>query len=124
MTSRQAMITSIVTRENKNCKQIGPHGINNRNAKGAEAVILLRIHDLYAPLSFYCHKEKVTWISFDGKNTKFQLDQWITNSTSNIQDCKVINYGVPSDQSTIKMNLKFQNKVEKNGWCKLEPFLR
>ena len=78
MTSRQDINASIGSREMKSCKQIGPHGINNRNAKGAEAVNLLRMHDLYAPLTFYCHKEKVIWSSFDGKNTKFQLDQWIT----------------------------------------------
>ena len=112
MTSGQDMNGSIGSRENKSCKQIGPRGINNRNAKGAEAVNLLRMHDLYAPLTFYCHKEKVIWSSFDGKNTKFQLYQWITNSINNIQDYKVINYGVPSDHSAIKMNLKFENIVE------------
>ena len=50
------MNANIGTRENKICKSIGPFGINNRNAKGAEAVNILRIRNLHAPLTFYQHK--------------------------------------------------------------------
>ena len=60
MTSRQDMNTSIGSSENKSGKQIGPHGINNRNEKGAEAVNILRMHDRYSPLTLFCHKGKVT----------------------------------------------------------------
>ena len=56
ITSGQDMNGSIGSRENKSCKQIGPRGINNRNAKGAEAVNILRIRNLHAPLTFYQHK--------------------------------------------------------------------
>ena len=54
--SGQDMNANIGTRENKICKSIGPFGINNRNAKGAEAVNILRIRNLHAPLTFYQHK--------------------------------------------------------------------
>ena len=46
-----------------------------------------------------------------GKNVKFQLYQWVTTSTGNILDCKVINYGAPSDHRAIKLKLKFENRV-------------
>ena len=52
------MNASIGTRENKICKQISPFGIDNRNAKEIEAVNILSMHDIYAPLTLYCHKGK------------------------------------------------------------------
>ena len=58
MTSGQDMNASIGTRENKICKQISPFGIDNRNAKEIEAVNILSMHDIYAPLTLYCHKGK------------------------------------------------------------------
>ena len=36
----------------ENCKNIGYFGLNNRNYKGLEILNMLRIHDLYAPLTF------------------------------------------------------------------------
>ena len=33
----------------------------------------------------------------------------ITNSLENIQDSKVVDYGIPSDHSTILLCLKFKN---------------
>ena len=68
------MNANVGDRENKSCKQIGPFGINNRNSKGAEGSNLLRMYNLHPPLTFYCHKKKVTWSNFDGKNVNFQLD--------------------------------------------------
>ena len=36
----------------KNCKNIGYFGFNNRNYKGLETLNVLRLHDLYAQLTF------------------------------------------------------------------------
>ena len=52
------MNASIGTRGNKSGKKFGPHGINNRKAKGVEAVNLLRMHAFYAPLTFTVTRKK------------------------------------------------------------------
>ena len=43
------------------------------------------------------------------KNTPYNLDQWITNSLENIQDSKVVDFGVHSDHSAMLLCLKFKN---------------
>ena len=62
---------------------------------------MLRIHDLYDPLTFFNHKNCVTWRSFNKEKIAFQLDQWLTNSLDYVLDSKVVNYGIPSDHSAI-----------------------
>ena len=49
----------------ENCKNIGYFGLNSRNDKGLETLNMLRIHVLYAPLTFSNHKNRVTWRSFN-----------------------------------------------------------
>ena len=44
----------------ENCKHIEYFGINNRNTKGLEILNMLRMHDLYVPLTFFNHKNSVT----------------------------------------------------------------
>ena len=75
-------------------------------------VNLLWSFNLKAALTFYHHKYKTTWKSFDGKNTAYQLDQWVVNSLSHIKDAYIIDYGVYSDHSEIKIDLKLK-KVKK-----------
>ena len=48
-------------------------------------------------------------MNFDGKNTPYNLDQWITHSLYNIQDTKVVDFGISSDHSAILLCLKFKN---------------
>ena len=57
MTSGQDMNANVGNRENKSCKQITSFGINSSNTKGADDVNLFMMHNLHAPLIFYCHKE-------------------------------------------------------------------
>ena len=52
---------------------------------------MLRMHDLYAPLTFFNHKNCVTWRSFNKDKISFQLDQWLTNSLNYLLDSKVVN---------------------------------
>lgn len=42
-----------VRKKKKESNQIGTFGLNNRNGKVVEAVNLLRMHNLHAPLTFY-----------------------------------------------------------------------
>ena len=70
ITSGPNMNTNIgISKNKKNCNQIGTFGFKNRNAKDFEAVSLLRMHNFHTLLTFYSHKQKVTWHSFDGKNS-------------------------------------------------------
>ena len=68
------------------------------------------MYDLYAPLTFFNHKKRVTWRNFKKEKIPFQLDQWLTNSLDFIKDSKVVNYGIPSDHSAVQLNLKFSTK--------------
>ena len=88
---------------------IGKHGFKNRNSKGTEAINLLNMHNLFASSTFFQDKNYTSWRSFDGKNTPYNLDQWITNSLENIQDSKVVDFGIPSDHSAMLLCLKFKN---------------
>ena len=101
----------------ENCKNIGYFGLNSRNDKGLETLNMLRIHVLYAPLTFSNHKNRVTWRSFNKEKMPFQLDQWLTNSLYFVLDSKVVNYGISSDHSDIQLKLKFSTKkktIQKN----------
>ena len=73
--------------------------------KGLEAVNLLRSLNLKAALTFYDHKHKIIWESFEGKNTTYQLDQWVVNSLAYIKDAYIIDYSVYSDHYVIKIDL-------------------
>ena len=116
--SGQDMNANIGISNNKlQCNNVGKFGLNNRNAKGVEAVNLLRTHNLYAPITFFKHKHVVTWKSFDGSNTPFQLDQWITSHLNHVHDCKVIKFGVPSDHSAILIKVKFKTLKKKIMAC-------
>ena len=53
-----------VRKKKKESNQIGTFGLNNRNGKVVEAVNLLRMHNLHAPLTLYSHKQNVTERSF------------------------------------------------------------
>ena len=68
------------------------------------------MYDLYAPLTFFNHKNRVTWRSFNKEKVPFQLDQWLTNSLDLIKHSKVVNYGIPSDHIAIQIKLKFNTK--------------
>ena len=63
------------------------------------------------------HKHIVTWKIFDGSNTPFQLDQWITSHLNHVHYCKVIKFEVPSDHSVILIEVKFKNLKKKNMVC-------
>ena len=91
----------------ENCKNIGYFELNSRNDKGLETLNMLRIHVLYAPLTFSNHKNRVTWRSYNKEKMPFQLNQWLTNSLDFVLDSKVVNYGISSDHSAIQLKLKF-----------------
>ena len=99
------------------CNNVGKFDINNRNAKGVEVVNLLRTHNVYAPMTFFKHKHVVAWKSFDGSNTPFQLDQWITSHLNHVHDYKVIKFEVPSDHSAILIKVKFKTLKKKIMAC-------
>ena len=106
--SGQDLNANLGTKKNSKLKCIGSYGLNNRNSKEKEAINILNLHNLYAPLTFFKHKSYTTWKSFDGHNRPYQLDQWICSSLNHIGDAKVVSYGIPSDHSAIKLKLKFK----------------
>ena len=67
------------------------------------------MNNLYALMTSFEHKNIVTWQSFNGSNTPFQLYQWIVSHFNHVRDCKDIKYGVPSDYSAILIRVKFKN---------------
>ena len=71
---------------------------------------MLRMHDVYALLTFFNHKNCVTFRSFNKEKMSFQLDQWLTNSLDYVLDSKVVSYGIPSDYSAMQQKLKFTMK--------------
>ena len=50
--SGQDLNANLGTKKNSKSKCIGPYGLNNRNSKGKEAINILNLHNLYAPLTF------------------------------------------------------------------------
>ena len=59
--SGQGINANIDKRNNTlECKNVGQFGLNNRKSKGVEAVNLLRMNNLYTPMTFFKHKHKVT----------------------------------------------------------------
>ena len=82
---------------------IGRLGLDNADEKGLEAIHILKSHNLKAPLTYFDHKDKIIWRSSNEQKTPFQLDQWITNNMIFIIDAKVVDYGIPSDYSAIRI---------------------
>ena len=101
-------------REKREFDCMGPHGIKIRNSKEIEVLNLLTMHNMFASSTFFLHKNYTTWKSFNGKNTPYHLDQWISNSMNHIKDSKVVNFGIPSDFSAIQFSLKFKNSKNNN----------
>ena len=126
--SGQDLNANLGTKKNSKLKCIGSYGLNNRNAKGKEAINILNLHNLYAPSTFFKHKNYTTWKYFDGHNRPYQLEQWICSSLNHIEDANVVSYGIPSDHSAIKLKLKFKifekkkSETVKNN--QLETFIR
>ena len=79
------MNANICVKSNE-CTSIGPQSLDNVNEKGLEATNILRSHNLKVPLTFFNHRGKITWLSFNEQKTPFQLDQWITNNMKFIVD--------------------------------------
>ena len=82
---------------NSNHTSIGSHGLENVNEKGVEAINILRSHHLKALLTFFNHRDKVTWRSFNEQKTLFQLDKMVTNNMKFIIDTKVVDCEIPND---------------------------
>ena len=96
----------------KKCISVGTYGLKKTNGKGIEAINLLWSFNFKADLTFYDYKHEITWKSFDGKNTAYQLDQWVVNLLSYTKDAYIIYYGVYSDHSAIKTDSN-SKKVKK-----------
>ena len=92
------------------CKNIGYFRLNNRNDKGLEILNMLNMHDRYVHLTFFNHKKRVTWRSFNKEKIPFQLDQLIINLLDFALDSKVVNYWILSDHSDIQLKLKCSTK--------------
>ena len=103
------MNANIGVKSNK-CTSIVPHGLDNINEKGLEAIIILRSHNLKAPLTFFNHRDKITWRSFNELKTSSQLNQWINNNMTFITDAKVVDYGISCDHSAVRLFLKLTLK--------------
>ena len=52
------------------------------------------------------------------ENKAYQLDQWVVNSLTHIKDAFIIDYGVHSDHSAIKIDLKLKKVKKKLTLCK------
>ena len=72
--SGQGLNTNLGTKKNSNLKYIGPYGLNNRISKGKEAINILNLHNLHAPLTCFKHTNYTTWKSFDSYNRPYQLE--------------------------------------------------
>ena len=110
--SGQNMNANIGVKSNK-CTSMGPHGLDNINETGSEAINILRSHNLKAPLILFNYRDKITWRSFNELNTSFQLDQWITSNMKFITDTKVVDYVIPSDHSAVRVFLKLTLKQKR-----------
>ena len=106
------MNANICVKSNE-CTSIGPQSLDNVNEKGLEVINILRSRNLKAPLTFFNHRDKITWRSFNELKIPFQLDQWIINNLTFITDAKVVDYGIPSDHSAIRVFLKLTIKQKK-----------
>lgn len=61
----------------EDCKNIRYFGLNNSSDKGLKSLNILRIHDLYVPLTFLITKIVLLGEVTIKKKITFQLDQWI-----------------------------------------------
>ena len=66
--SGQDLNANLGTKKDSKLKCIESYGLNNRNSKGKEAINILNLHNLYAPSTFFNHKNYTTWKSVDGHN--------------------------------------------------------
>ena len=116
-------------RTTRYAKEIGPFGLNNRNAKGIKLNNLLKFHNFKILLSFFAHRNYVTWKSFGTSASPHMLDNWICCNAfqKRVSDCRVISYGVESDHSAVLVQFRVRaikfvrtNKVKKSiNWRKL-----
>ena len=110
-------------------QEIGPFGLDNRNAKGVKLNNLLKFHNFKILLSFFQHKNYVTWKSFGPKPSGHMLDNWICceKFRKRVINCSVIDYGVESDHSATIVLFRIKaikfvrtNKLKKAiNWRKL-----
>ena len=80
-----------------------PHGIDNRNIKGRELLYLNKTNNLNILLSYFKHKNYITYISFNDKKSAHMLDNFVCCDQlfKNISDYKVTKIGVRSDHNAI-----------------------
>ena len=87
---------------------IGPNGINNRNVKGKDFLFLLKSNKLKLLLTFFKHRNYITYRSFNQLRTPHMLDNFVCSEKffKRVKDCKVVSTGVRSDHSAIQVTFK------------------
>jgi len=85
---------------------VGRFGLCKRDKRGAEFLGLLQSHNLRAVTTFFRHRHYHTWMDFGSSATVHQLDHWITNAHRFVRDTKVVDLGVDSDHSAIRLDLR------------------
>ena len=95
---------------------LGPHGIDNQNNKGRELLYLYKTNNLKLLLSYFMHRNYVTYQSFNKGRTAHMLDNFMCCDKlfKRISDCKVTRSGVQSDHTAIVgkhrlTSIKFKN---------------
>ena len=95
---------------------LGAHGIDNRNTKGRELLYLYKTNNLKLLLSYFKHRNYVTYRLFNESRTAHMLDNFMCcdNLFKRISDCKVTRSGVRSDHTAIVakfriMSINFNN---------------
>ena len=98
---------------------IGPHGIDNRNQKGAWALQWLSMMQLRAINTFFKHKDYTTHTSFLPPKLPQMLDVWSISITAfkRVRNSRVYKWGNPSNHAAIELQSAL-SPIKVNGESK------
>lgn len=84
---------------------VGRFGLCKRDKRGVDFLGILQSHNLRAVTTFFSHLHH-NWMGFGSTASAHQLDHWITNAHRFVRDAKVVDLGVDSDHSAIRLDLR------------------
>ena len=96
---------------------MGPYGLDGRNEKGRDLLQTYQTNDLCVMNTVFPHPNHVTFVSFNEEKTKCMLDIIAVSRSiiKKILSCNVVDDGVRSDHSAVRMRLAMYSiKVKDN----------
>ena len=109
---------------------LGTNGIDNRNIKGRELLYLYKTKTLKIILSYFKHKNYITYRLFKDKKSAHMLENFVfcDQLFKRISDCKVTKLGLISDHTAIVKkfrltSIKFNDKQQEStviDWEKIK----